>query len=342
MVSMILRRLGLLVVVLFGISLIAFFLTHVTPGNPARLLAGPHATASEVRTVERQYGLVGSLPSQYVKYVHNLLHGSLGTSLSTGQPVTQNLATFLPATVELALAAALIMVLIGVPLGLWSAQRPGGVIDWATRSVSVVGAAMPIFWLGLIFQILFYRDVNVLPVGGQISPSIAPPTHITGMYVLDALLTADWPAFGSAVQHLILPAVTLACGGIAIVARMTRSSALDVLDSDYVRFGRAKGLSQRAVLGRHVLRNALIPTTTVLGLQVGYILSGTVYIEMVFNWPGIGLYAENAITNLDYPAIMGVTLLFAVIYVVVNLIVDIGYMFLDPRIRHLSGVRATP
>lgn len=340
MAQMIVRRLGLMFVVLFGISLVAFFLTHVIPGNPARLLAGPHATASEVLTVQRQYGLVGSLPAQYEHYLDNLVHGSLGISLSTGQPVTQNLATFLPATIELAVAAAAVMVCVGVPMGLWSARRPGGLIDSVTRSVSILGAALPIFWLGLIFQIIFYKDVKLLPVGGELSPAIAPPEHITGMYVVDSLLTGDWPAFASALQHLVLPTVTLASGGIAIVARMTRSSALDVLDSDYVRFGKAKGLSGSGVLARHVLRNAMIPTATVIGLQLGYILSGTVYTEIVFNWPGVGLYAENAITNLDYPAIMGVTLLFAVIYVVVNLLVDIGYMLLDPRIRRMAGGEA--
>jgi peptide/nickel transport system permease protein len=340
MTRMIARRLGLLVVVLLGISIVAFFLTHVIPGNPARLLAGPHATASEVATVQRQYGLTGSLPAQYLRYLDNLAHGSLGISITTGQPVTRNLTTFLPATLELAAAAAAVMVLAGVPMGLWSARREGGLIDSATRTVSILGAAVPIFWLGLIFQILFYKDARLLPVGGELSPAVAPPAHITGMYAVDSLLTGDWPALGSSLQHLVLPAVTLAAGGIAIIARMTRASALDVLDSDYVRFGRSKGLSDTGVLTRHVLRNAMIPTTTVLGLQLGYVLSGTVYTEIVFNWPGVGLYAENAITNLDYPAIMGVTLLFAVIYVLVNLLVDIAYMLLDPRIRRLAGTGA--
>jgi peptide/nickel transport system permease protein len=335
---MIVRRLLLLVVVLAGISVVAFFLTHVITGDPARLLAGPHATASEVATVQQQYGLVGSLPSQYARFLDNLVHGSLGTSISTGQPVMQNLLTFLPATIELAAAAAVVMVAVGVPMGLWSARHEGGLIDSVTRAVSIVGAAMPIFWLGLIFQILFYKDTRLLPVGGELSAAVAPPGHITGLYVLDSLLTANWAALGSSLQHLILPAVTLASGGIAIVARMTRAAALDVLDSDYVRFGRSKGLSDFGVMTRHVWRNAMIPTLTVLGLQLGYILSGTVYTEMVFNWPGVGLYAENAITNLDYPAIMGVTLLFAVIYVIVNLLVDIGYMLLDPRIRRSAGV----
>lgn len=337
---MIVRRLLLLIVVLLGISIVAFFLTHVIPGDPARLLAGPHASASEVATVQRQYGLTGSLLTQYGHFLNNLMHGSLGISITTGQPVMQNLTTFLPATIELALAAALVMVAAGVPMGLWSARRQGGIIDGFTRSVSILGAAMPIFWLGLIFQIIFFKDVRVLPVGGELSAAVAPPTHITGMYVADSLLTGDWPALGSSLRHLILPAVTLASGGIAIVARMTRAAALDVLDSDYVRFGRSKGLSEFGVLTRHIWRNAMIPTLTVLGLQLGYILSGTVYTEMVFNWPGVGLYAENAITNLDYPAIMGVTLTFAVIYVIVNLLVDIGYMLLDPRIRRNAGIGA--
>jgi peptide/nickel transport system permease protein len=335
---MILRRMGLLMVVVAGMSVITFTLTHIIPGNPARLLAGPHATASEVEATAREYGLLGPLPEQYLRYMGELIHGNLGISLSTGEPVTTNLATFLPATVELALAAAVIMVGVGVPLGMWAAQRPGGLVDAATRGVSILGAAMPIFWLGLVFQIIFYKDAGLLPVAGELSPGVPPPPHLTGMYVIDSLLTGDWPALVSALQHLILPAVTLASGGIAIVARMTRSSTLDVLDSDYVRFGKAKGLRGSAVLAHHVLRNAMIPTLTVLGLQMGYILSGTVYTEMVFSWPGIGLYAENAITNLDYPAIMGVTMLFAIIYVVVNLLVDIGYMLLDPRIRYSAAV----
>lgn len=341
MIRMIARRLGLMVVVLVGISVVAFALTHVIPGNPARLLAGPHASASEVATVQREYGLVGSLPQQYFSYLNQLLHGSLGVSLTTGQPVTMNLATFLPATVELALAAAFVMIAAGVPLGLLSAWREGGIVDNATRGVSILGAAMPIFWLGLIFQILFYKDLPLLPAVGELSPALVPPTHLTGMYVVDSVLAGNWPDLWSALQHLVLPAVTLASGGIAIVARMTRSSALDVLESDYVRFGRSKGLGGRGVLLGHVLRNALIPTVTVLGLQLGYILSGTVYTEMVFEWPGVGLYAENAITNLDYSAIMGVTLLFAVIYVVVNLLVDLCYMLLDPRIRQLAPAAVT-
>jgi peptide/nickel transport system permease protein len=330
----ILRRLALLVIVLAGISVIAFVLTHLIPGNPARLLAGPHANRAELEAVKREYGLVGSIPSQYLHYVNSLLHGNLGISLTSGRPVSQDLAQFIPATVELALAAILILVLIGIPLGIWSAVKPGGAVDSGSRVLSVLGVAVPAFWLGLIFQILFYRDWHVLPIGGRLAAGMSPPTTITGLYVVDSLLTGNFQTLGSSMVHLILPATCLAIGGLAIVTRMTRVSAINVLESDYVLMAVSKGLPQRRVLMHHVLRNALIPTTTVLGLQIGFILSATVYTEMVFNWPGIGLYAVNAITNLDYPAIMGVTLVFAFIYVVVNLLVDIAYVLLDPRISY--------
>lgn len=324
----------MLVVVLVGISVIAFVLTHLIPGDPARLLGGPHATRVQLQAIKREYGLEGSIPSQYAHYINLLVHGNLGISLSSGRPVTKDLAQFIPATVELALAAVAILICIGIPLGIWSAVKPGGVMDWVSRLLSVVGVALPVFWLGLIFQIVFSQHLHLLPIGGRLAMTTPPPTSLTGLYVIDALLTGNIPVLGSALVHLILPATTLALAGLAVVMRMTRSSAVSVLESDYVRAAKAKGLPQRRVIGGHVLRNALIPTTTILGLQIGFILSGTVFVEIVFGWPGIGLYAENAITNLDYPAIMGVTLVFAFIYVVVNLLVDIVYVLLDPRISY--------
>jgi peptide/nickel transport system permease protein len=323
--------------VLAGISVIAFALTHLIPGNPARLLAGPHATQVQVDAVRHQYGLEGSILSQYGHYVSSLLHGDFGQSLSSGRAVSTDLAQFLPATLELALAAILILVLIGIPLGIWSAMKPGGLVDSSSRLLSVVGVALPVFWLGLIFQIVFYQKLNFLPVGGRLSPDLAPPRTITGLYVVDSVLTGNLSTLGSALCHLVLPSITLAAGGLAIITRMTRSSAIGVLESDYVRMAVGKGLPQSKVVTGHVVRNALIPTTTVLGLQVGFVLSGTVYTEMVFNWPGLGLYAENAITNLDYAAVMGVTLVFAFVYVIVNLLVDIAYVLLDPRISYGSG-----
>lgn len=334
MLRFVIRRLAFLVIVLAGISVIAFVLTHLIPGNPARLLAGPHATGAQLEAVTRQYGLTGSIPSQYWHYIDSLAHGNLGISLSSGRPVSKDLEQFLPATVELALAAIAILVVIGIPLGIWSGAKPGGLVDSSSRVLSVVGVAVPVFWLGLIFQIIFFKDLHLLPIGGRLDPTTPPPRSLTGLYVVDAVLSGNLNVLGAALVHLILPATALAAGGLAIVIRMTRSSAISVFESDYVRMALAKGLPQRRVLTGHVVRNALIPTTTVLGLQVGFVLSGTVYTEMVFNWPGIGLYAENAITNLDYPAIMGVTLVFALIYVVVNLLVDIVYVLLDPRISY--------
>jgi peptide/nickel transport system permease protein len=337
MLYFIVRRLAMLVVVLFGISVIAFLLTHLIPGDPARLLAGPHAGRAQLEAVSRQYGLEGSVPAQYAHYIVSLVHGQFGTSLSSGRPVSKDLAQFLPATIELAFSAVAILVFIGIPVGIWAATKPGGVVDWSSRLVSVVGVALPVFWLGLIFQIVFFEKLHLFPIGGRISPLVPPPTTYTGFYIIDSLLTGDWVALWSSLQHLIVPAVTLAAAGLAIVMRMTRASGLSVLESEYVRMARAKGLSGGQVMKGYVVRNALIPTTTIIGLQVGFILSGTVYTEMVFGWPGIGLYAENAIMNLDYPAIMAVTLVFALIYVIVNLLVDILYVYLDPRITYGAG-----
>jgi peptide/nickel transport system permease protein len=224
-----------------------------------------------------------------------------------------------------------------LPVGLIAGVRRGQPIDHILRFLTVGGVSMPIFWFGILLQIIFYKELNLLPIGGRLGIVDIEPPQVTGFYLIDTLLAGDLSTFGSALLHLILPASALAAGSIAVISRMMRASVIELLDADHVRTARAKGLKGLIVLQRHVFRNALIPTTTVLGLQIGALLAGNVLAEVVFNWPGIGLYAVNAIRNLDYPAIMGVTLVISIIYVFVNLLVDIAYVMLDPRISYGGG-----
>jgi len=334
------RRLILTVIVLLGMTIITFVLSHVVPGNPARLLAGPHASQVQVEAFAHRYGLDRPLLTQYWTYITGLVHGDLGVSLTTRRPVLDDFRQFVPATLELVLAAMLLIVLIGIPLGMLSGVKAGGFLDHVTRFLTVGAVSMPVFWLGMILQLVFFRRLSLLPIGGRLEIFDQPPPHLTGLFLVDSLVSGDLRAFGAAIVHLVLPAITLAAGSLAVTARMTRASMRETLGTDYVRMARAKGLSEGIVLTRHALRNALIPTITVLGLQVGALFGGTVLTEVVFNWPGIGLYAVNAIQNLDYSAIMGVTLLVSVAYVFVNLAVDIAYVFLDPRITFAGRVDA--
>lgn len=326
------RRLLTFPVVLFGMSLITFALTHLVPGDPARLLAGPRATASQVADLRRQYGLDRPLPDQYLSYMGDLLRGDLGMSITTRRPVVEDIGQFFPATVELTIAAMLLVACIGLPLGLLAGMLKGRLPDHAIRLVSIAAVSMPVFWLGILLQILFYEKLALLPASGRIGALAIPPSKVTGSYVLDSLVAGDLAAFGSALSHLLLPACTLAAGSLAVVTRMMRASVVETAEADHVRAARAKGLSGSLLVRRHVVRNALLPVTTVVGLQVGTLLAGSILTEVVFSWPGIGLYAVNAISNLDYAAIMGVTLLISAVYLVVNLVTDLVYGLLDPRI----------
>jgi peptide/nickel transport system permease protein len=334
MVRYIARRLALMVVVIFGMSIITFLLTRVVPGNPARLLAGPHARQAQVDALAKEYRLNGSIPEQYWVYVKGVFHGDLGKSVTTRHPVLDDLRQYLPATIELTLTAFILTVALGVPLGMLSAMKRGSLLDHGSRLFSIAGVSMPVFWLGLVLQVLLYQKLSLLPAGGRLGMLDAAPRRVTGSYLLDALLAGDGHLVWIAFVHLIMPAVTLAFGSLAVVTRMMRSSVLETMSADYVRTARAKGLGESRVLSRHVFRNAFIPTLTVLSLQIGYLLAGNFLVESVFNWPGIGLYAVTAIKNLDYAAIMGVTLVVSVIYLVINLVVDLLYVVLDPRITY--------
>jgi ABC-type dipeptide/oligopeptide/nickel transport system permease component len=323
-----------MVVVLFGLSFITFTLSHLIPTNPARLMAGPRASASTVEKIEKDYGLDKPLATQYVNYVKGVVRLDFGTSFSSRKPVREDLGRYLPATIELGLYAFLLSTLIGVPLGVASAVRRDTLIDHVSRFISISGLAVPVFWLALMMQFVFFGKLGVLPDGRRLPDSVAAPEHITGLYTIDALLTGAWSTFATAFQHLVLPVAVLTYGSLAVTTRMVRGGMLEVLDQDYIRTARAKGLSARHVVSRHALKNALLPAVTSVGLQVGLLLSGAFLVEIVFSWPGIGRYAVNAILQIDYNAIMATTLVIAFIFVLINLLVDILYLFLDPRIKY--------
>jgi peptide/nickel transport system permease protein len=327
------RRIALMVLVLFGVTVVTFGVTHVVPADPVLALVGDHAPESLVRQVRHQFGLDRPLPVQYVVYLDNLLHGNLGVSIADQQPVSTDLGQYLPATVELSTAAIVVAIAVGLPMGVISALYRNRWQDQVTRVLALGGVSLPVFFSALVLLGVFYVKLGWLPGPGQLGNYTPPPARITGMVVVDSLLTGDWPAFVDGLRHLILPAVVLGWNSAAIIARMTRGSLLEVMGSDYVRTARAKGLHERRVILAHALRNALIPTVTVIGLAYGGLLQGAVLTETIFSWPGIGRYATLSVTNVDVPAVMGVTLVAALVYSAVNLVVDLLYAYLDPRIR---------
>jgi peptide/nickel transport system permease protein len=333
MVNKLVRHILLSAIALLGITLLVFILSHVVPGDPARLAAGPQARAEQVESVRKEYGLDKPLPQQYLIYMRNLFKGDLGKSLQSRRPVVEDLVDYFPATFELTLVSSLIAIIGGVLLGLVSALKQNSWIDHFSRIFSLTGISMPLFWLGLVLVLIFYRDLGWLPFGGRLDASLTPPTHITGLYVIDSILTGNWATLWSSLAYLVLPAVTLSLGSLGVISRMTRASLLDVIPLDYVRTARAKGLVEKLIMRRHVLKNALFPIITISGLQIGSLLSGAFLVEVIFSWPGLGTYAMKAILFLDYNGIIGVTMLIGLVFMVTNLIVDMLYMAIDPRVR---------
>ncbi|MEK5164060.1 ABC transporter permease [Paenibacillus sp. FSL R5-0527] len=328
------RRLGQMIPALIGIVLITFILSRVLPGDPAVMVAGEQAPPEVIEKIRHDMGLNKPLFAQFFDYLGQLLRGDLGFAYHTGHTVASDFASRFPATVELTLASILIAVIVAIPVGIVAATRKESIIDHISRVFSLVGACMPIFWLGLILIYVFYSKLGWAPAPmGRISGDLNPPTDITGLYVLDSLLSADFVALKSSIVHLILPAICLSTGTMAIVARMTRSSMLETIGQDFVRTARAKGLGEAVVIGKHALINALIPTLTVLGLQFGYLLGGAVITETIFSWPGVGGYITDSILAADYAPIQAFTLVSAVLYCLINLLVDLLYGLLDPRIR---------
>jgi peptide/nickel transport system permease protein len=326
------RRLLLLIPILLGLSILVFLWVRNLPGGPAQALLGERATEETVAQIERQYGLDQPLPVQYWRYLKNTARGEFGESTRTRQPVTTEFRERLPATIELAVAAGLFALIFGVPLGFIAAKRYQGVLDHTSLVVSLVGISTPIFFLALILKYVFAVKLGWLPSVGRISVLIELE-HPTNFYTIDAILAGDWVAFVDVIKHLILPAIALGSIPLAIISRITRASVLDVQNEDYVRTARAKGLPPMSVDYHHVLRNAMLPISTIIGLQVGLLLSGAVLTETVFAFPGIGSWLVEAIKARDYAVIQGGVLFVAVIVVFVNLIVDISYGLLNPRIR---------
>jgi len=330
------RRLLASLLTLFGITTITFALARVVPSDPAAVYIGPLARPDELARVTKELGLDRPLYEQYGSYLWDLFHGDWGRSLATKEPVLGGIAARLPATLELIFLAMTLAVLIGIPLGVWATYRKGGLPDAGARVGSVAGISMPVFWLGLLLQVLFAEQLHLLPATGRLSLEMSvldPITKITGFYTVDSLVTGNWAGFQDAASHLVLPTITLAAYPAALITRMTRAAMLDVLGQDYVRTARTFGLSERLVLWRLALRNAMPTTLTVSGLSLAYLVTGSFFVEIVFNWPGIGQYSTSALLNLDYPSIMGVTLLGATVFLLINLVVDLLQARLDPRIR---------
>ena len=333
MVKYIIKRLLLLIPVILGVSILVFFVMHMFTTDPAALILGQHATQDQIEALRKQLGLNNPIYVQYWDFLKGILQGNFGNSLMSKAPVWDEIMARFPATIELAFTSILIASVMGILMGVISAIKQNSIIDYISMVISLLGVSMPIFWLGLILILVFSVQLHWLPVSGRIDIGFEP-TKITGLYLLDSLLTGNMVAFKSAFMHLILPALALGSYSTAIIARMTRSTMLEVVRQDYIRTARAKGISETPVILKHALKNALIPIITVIGLQLGSLLGGAVLTETVFSWPGVGKYTVDAILSTDYPVVQGSVMMMAVIFVLVNLVVDIVYAFIDPRIKY--------
>lgn len=329
------KRLAYLVVMLFGVATLVFILTKLIPGDPTvanlsqRALSDPEIVAA----YRAKYGLDQPIFVQYVLYMKNLLKFDLGTSIRTSKPVLSELARCYPATIELALFAILIAAVFGILFGVISAIRRNSILDQAVRAVSVTGVSIPSFWFALLVLYFFYYKLHLFPGPGRLSNSFSAPASVTGLYVLDSLLEGNIPKALDALSHLILPGTVLAAFTMGLITRTTRSNLLDVMSMDYIRTARAKGISQVGLILKHALGNALIPVLTVIGLGLGNLLGGMVLVETIFNWPGVGQFAYESVLSADFPAIIGVALLIALNYMIINTVVDILYGVIDPRVR---------
>ncbi|SDQ93354.1 ABC transporter permease subunit [Pseudovibrio sp. Tun.PSC04-5.I4] len=334
MLRLIFKKLGLLIPTFLGVTLVGFFSIRQLPGDPILLLAGERGVSPErYQQLLVQFGYDQPVWQQYISYLGNLLQGDLGTSIVTKQPVLTEFMTLFPATVELSICAIIFAIVIGLPAGIIAAVKRGKALDYSVMTTALVGYSMPIFWWGLLLIIFFSGTLGWTPVSGRLSLLfwIEP---VTGFMLIDTLLSDEPGAFTSAVSHLILPTIVLGTIPLAVIARQTRSAMLEVLDEDYVRTARAKGLSSFRVIGIHALRNALIPVITIIGLQIGVMFAGAILTETIFSWPGIGKWMVDSIFRRDYPAVQGGLLMIAAIVMIVNLIVDVLYGLVNPKIRH--------
>jgi peptide/nickel transport system permease protein len=319
--------------VLLGVSIVVFVMVRAIPGDPAQILLGQAATPAQVAEVRNRLGLDEPLPVQYLVFIKGALTGDLGDSIVVGQPVTAVLLERFPATLELTLAALLFAVAVGVPVGVIAAVRQYSLLDKITSVIALTGVSMPVFWLALVLVVLFTVQIDLLPFPGRVGGDVSF-TSYTGLYLLDTLITLNFPAFWDVLRHLILPALALGTIPLAVITRMTRSSMLEVMNEDYVRTARAKGVVPWRVVFRHALRNAMLPTITVIGLQFGLLMGGAILTETIFGWPGVGQIAIESVNRRDYAMIQGVVLYGATFFVLVNLLVDVLYAVLDPRVRY--------
>ena len=330
------RRVGLAVLVVAGVVVLTFIIARVVPGDPAASWAGPHVSRAELARVRHRLGLDLPLAAQVGRYFGGVVEGDWGVSIHTHRPVLSDILDRAPASIELVTAALLISVVVGIPLGLVSAKWPGRLGDGVIRIGAVFGVSMPAFWLALILQLVFFQRLHLLPVAGQYDPNLDythPLIQYTRMVAVDALVTGNWPVLRSAIAHLILPALVIASYPVGVITRMVRASVLDTVGEDHVRMVRALGFPERAVFGRFALKLALNPVIAVVALVFAYSLANTFLVEAIFDWPGLGSYAASSIASLDVPAIVGVTLFIAIVYVAANLAVDLVQAWLDPRIR---------
>ena len=332
--SYILKRLAYLVPVLLGVTLLVFIISHAIPGDPARMMAGQKASREAVENLRRSMGLDRPLYAQYLRYLAGLVQGDLGFSIRNQRPVLEDMRDFFPATLELTLASMILCVSVGVPLGILSAVRRNRPIDHVSRVFSVFGVSMPVFWLGLMLLLLFYRQLGWLPGSGRLDIGIDPPAFTTGVYLLDSLIEGSFDKFRNALAHILLPAFCLSYVYLAIITRIVRSSMIAVMGLDFITTARANGIAESVIVLKHCLKNSLIPTVTITGLSIGELLGGAILTETIFNWPGMGKYVVDSVNFLDFPAIMGFTLVVAFAYVLINLAVDVIYAFLDPQIRY--------
>jgi len=327
------KRLLLLIPVLLGVSILSFSLIQLAPGDPARTIAGEHASPQTISAIREKYGLDKPFTTQYWVWLKRVLRGDLGRSIVSNEHVMREILDRFPNTVELTFFAMFIAVAVGAVAGIVSASRQYSVIDYTTMGVALFGVSMPVFWLGIMLMMIFGVFLKWLPIGGRID-TLIPFRRVTGLYLLDSLIGWNGPALASSLRHLLMPSVALATIPMATIARVTRSSMLEVLRQDFIRTERAKGLSERVVIYKHAARNALLPVVTVIGLEFGLLLAGAILTETIFAWPGIGRYVVNAVRMRDYPAVQGCLLFFALTFVVVNLITDLLYVLIDPRIKY--------
>jgi dipeptide transport system permease protein len=334
MLMMILKRMMMAVPSLIGVVIVTFLLTRALPGDPAAYFAGPAATTEAIQQIRVNLGLDKPLYIQFVRYVEDLAHGDLGNSLTTGQPVGQEIKTRLPASAELTLLGLIVSVLIAVPLGILAATRPNSLIDHSCRVIATAGVSLPVFFTGLILIYVFYYHLGWAPPPlGRLDIFYSPPPQVTGFYLIDSLIAGDGELFVAALKQLILPALTLAIFSLAPIARMTRASMLAVLSSDFVRTARASGLAPFTVVITYAFRNAMLPVITTLGMVFSFLLGANVLVEKVFAWPGIGSFAVEALIASDFAPLQGFVLTMAVMYVALNLLIDILYGVIDPRMR---------